>query len=191
MESSVINLSSTVSGKRVSAVQSIVTGASGRLGIAVCAKLLARGDSVDGTRYGGALPGPVNYLVFCHRYRGDDNWKEEYAANVEMTHEILSRAAWGKGDCAAVVVTSVLSQRVGDQGPSYHATKAAQEALVRCHAARGPVRVNAVAAGPFTGAGPVVTIDEVANVIEWLASPKSSGISGARIVVDNGAGLEW
>lgn len=167
-------------------------GGTGRLGEVVCRKLRERGDTVFAVgKESDILPEGVNYIVFCQRYRGEPSWSKEYFANAVMVDSVLARGPFGDGDCAAVAVSSVLALRVGDQGPSYHASKAALEAVARCHAARGPVRVNMVAAGPFTGASPVVTVDEVANAVVWLASAASRGINGARIVVDNGAGLEW
>lgn len=160
-------------------MRTFLTGASGRLGKVVEKYLLARGDNLVQT------PDSVNYLVFAHRYRGEENFTEEMNANVGMVYSTIKRATWATGDCAAVIVSSVsATDPAMNQSFGYSASKSAQLQLARYFAkdALG-ARVNTVSPNTFTGYSTVVTPHEVANVILFLCSPLSSGISGQDIRV--------
>lgn len=115
---------------------------------------------------------------------------------------------------AVVAVCSVNSLFVEDQLSAYSTTKAAMLQVVRSAAlehARDGVRINAVLPGAVhtpmlrrhldttddplaarlaierrTPTGRVVTPDEVANVICFLLTPDSTGMSGSAVVVDGG-----
>jgi meso-butanediol dehydrogenase / (S,S)-butanediol dehydrogenase / diacetyl reductase len=105
---------------------------------------------------------------------------------------------------AIIAISSTNASRPAPWVSLYAAGKAAVEGLVRALAVElGPrgIRVNAVAPGLATGAttpdpgaagylrGSAVTPTEVAEVVAFLASNRSTGISGAVIPVDAAFGV--
>jgi NAD(P)-dependent dehydrogenase (short-subunit alcohol dehydrogenase family) len=106
----------------------------------------------------------------------------------------------------SIVNLGSMAGQIGlDGGAAYGATKAALSSLTRSWAAefspRG-VRVNAVAAGPVfstpdraplierlgktTLLGRGAQVEEIAEVIAFLASDKASYVTGATLAVDGG-----
>lgn len=160
-------------------MRTYITGASGRLGNVVKKYMSARGDEIVETTEN------VNYLVFAHRYRGEENFIEEMDVNVGLIYTTIKHATWATGDCAVVIVSSVsATDPAMNQSFGYNASKAAQHQIAR-YFAKGALgaRVNTVSPNTFTGFSPVVTPHEVANVILFMCSPLSSGISGQDIRV--------
>jgi NAD(P)-dependent dehydrogenase (short-subunit alcohol dehydrogenase family) len=112
-------------------------------------------------------------------------------------------AARGKG---SIISLSSMAGQIGlDGGAAYGATKAALSSLTRSWAAEfSPkgVRVNAVAAGPVfstpdnaerirglgktTLLGRGAEVEEIAEVIAFLASDKASYVTGAVLAADGG-----
>lgn len=161
-------------------IKSCIIGATGRLGDAVCIALMehliVKPDDVIT---------PINYLVFAHRYRGEDNYYEEIDVNLHEIVRRINRTKWESGDRGIVIVSSVCAtDPVVDQSLSYNISKAAQLQVARYFAKTlKNVRCNTVSPAAFTGMNPKVSIQQVASVIGFLCSPESSGINGTDIRV--------
>ncbi|HEY3882051.1 MAG TPA: SDR family oxidoreductase [Trebonia sp.] len=131
-----------------------------------------------------------------------------FAANVRSAYYLVAAVAprMAKRGSGSIVNLGSMAGQIGlAGGAAYGASKAALAALTRSWAAefspRG-VRVNAVAPGPaYTdGAAPeritalggttllarAAQPEEIADVIAFLASPKSGYITGAVIAADGG-----
>lgn len=155
-----------------------LTGAGGRLGSVVAETFKARGDVIV------AQSQPCNYMVFAHRYRGDNNFKMEMESNVEWVAELINGAKWAEGDCGIVIVGSVVAQKPElFQSLAYNLSKAALLNMARYYAIKQPVRINTVSPSTFTGFDSPVSAQEVSNVIAFLCSPLASGINGEDIKV--------
>ena len=131
-----------------------------------------------------------------------------FAGNVRAAYFLVAGIAPAmaeRGSGSIINVASMAGQIGLAGGAAYGATKAALSSMARSWAAefspRG-VRVNAIAAGPvFSTAGKSdrtealgkttllgrgASVDEIAEVIAFLASGKSSYITGATIAADGG-----
>lgn len=165
--------------------------------------------------------GPLNYLVFCQRYRGsEDPWKGEIDVSLTLTKVVMEAAQERfdpAGDKAVVMVSSVFGDFVGEgQAVSYHVGKAGMNQMMRYYAVnlgRKGIRVNAVT--PFTflkdeskdfylkneplhelyrkiiPLGRMATSVDSAQAIAFLCSPQSTFINGQNIYVDGGLSLVW
>ena len=131
-----------------------------------------------------------------------------FASNVRASHQLVAAlapgmAARGRG---SIVSLDSMAGHVGlAGGAAYGATKAALTAMSRAWAAEfspAGVRVNTVAPGPVysdgadreriarlgstTLLGRGAQVEEIAEVIAFLASDKASYVTGAVIPVDGG-----
>ena len=165
--------------------------------------------------------GKLSSLVFCQRYRGqEDVWSGDFQTSLTATKnaiEQLAEAFDEGGDKAIVIVGSVASRFIAEEQPlGYHVAKAGLVQMVRYFAvilgSKG-IRINGVSPGTILKEesknfylehkelmglykriiplGRMGTAGEIAQVIEFLCSPKSSFITGQNIVVDGGLSLQW
>lgn len=177
-------------------MRTLIVGGTGRLGIALTEQFKARGDEVFpiGRKF-DSLPEALNYVVFCQRYRGEESISGEFDASVAFTNGIMQQLGFAdEGDCSVVMVASVFGVAPGPgNNVGYHVGKAAEIALAKYHAATLGLaaRVNSISPWGFTSNDPPIQMQEVVNVIEFLCSPKSSGINGQNIIVDKGRRGAW
>lgn len=159
-----------------------IKGASGRLGSALVKAFTERGDKVSDHH------ARVNYAVFAHRYRGDDDIGLEFASQVIFTLNMMERLQPNDGDCAIIVVSSIVAENPTlDASVSYVTCKAALNAMARYRALLSDVtgyRVNIVSPGAFTGKNPPVKMQSVVNNILFLCSSSGALLNGCNISID-------
>jgi NAD(P)-dependent dehydrogenase (short-subunit alcohol dehydrogenase family) len=186
-----------------------------------CADIANSEDTLLAVENAIRLNGPIDYLIFCQRYRGkEDMWAGEIEVSLTAPKRVIEQVqgSFSKGsDCGIVFVSSVFGDRVGEgQDISYHLGKAGMNHLARFYAVnlgRKGIRTNSVT--PFTflkeesknfylenlqlmelyeeiiPLGRMATSEDSANVITFLCSPSASFINGQNIYVDGGLSLVW
>jgi NAD(P)-dependent dehydrogenase (short-subunit alcohol dehydrogenase family) len=165
--------------------------------------------------------GPVQYIVFCQRYRGQgDPWQGELQVELTATRlliEGLSGHFTTEGDRAIGIVSSVYASFVGGSQPvGYHVAKAGLNQMVRYYAwelGRNGIRTNAVMpltyvkpeSREFYGSQPALArlyndfvplrrlgkAEDSANLLDFLCSDKAAFINGQCIFVDGGVSVVW
>ncbi len=209
-------------GYLVSAIGRSVPAAALGEGIRFYAADVREAAAVDDVlRQIAAEQGPLRYLVFAQRYRGDgDDWQAEWETTVDATRRTIEAAAphfAASGDRALAAVGSVYGTFVGDGQPAgYHVAKAALEQLLRYYAFTwGPRGIRANLVAPCTylkdetkqhvlanerlmdvyrrmvPLGRIGTADDAAEVVAFLCSPKAGYLTGQTITVDGGLSLVW
>ncbi len=165
--------------------------------------------------------GNLSHLVCLQRYRGEgDDWVGDIETTLTSTKILIEQLATefdGASDNSIVLANSTAVNFVVENQPlSYHVAKSGIDQMIRYYAVNlGPkgIRVNGISPGtiikersrdyylknekvydfykkiiPLNRMG---TAEEIAHVIEFLCSPKSSFITGQTIVVDGGLTLQW
>ncbi|MEU4714096.1 SDR family oxidoreductase [Micromonospora purpureochromogenes] len=135
-----------------------------------------------------------------------DLWSKSLAVNVSAPNAMIHGLKGLLSHGSSIVVVTSTEAFVGSFGASaYAASKAAIHNLVKTHAnnlGQRNIRVNAVAPGWIGGVmdtdevfnlsrritplGRLGTPEEVANVVDFLLSDRSSFVNGSVIVVDGG-----
>ena len=165
--------------------------------------------------------GPLRYLVFCQRYRGEgDPWHGEMQVGVTATRALIDAFTPSfatTGDRAIGVVSSVYAGLTGASQPAgYHVAKAALNQLVRYYASalgRRSIRINAVMPltyikdeneafyhgnedlmalyRRFVPLGRLGHATDSADALDFLCSEKASFITGQSLFVDGGVSVLW
>ena len=153
-----------------------------------------------------------NYLIFAHRYRGND-WDDDFHVTVKGVDLVINRLKGSFVEEAAIVVLGSNASHFifKEQSASYHASRAALGGLVKYYAATlGHMRIRCNLVLPATVIKPenehffsdentarkmieritplqrMGSANDVANIIEFLCSEKSSFITGQTFSVDGG-----
>lgn len=158
----------------------------------------------------------IDGMLLCQRFRGDgDDWSGEIGASLTATKAYMEWAPQYMKDGSIVVMASVAGVSVEEEQPvSYHACKAALIEMVKYYAVTlGPkqIRVNAIIPGltikpearafydshpelealyrDITPLGRMGTVEDIANLVDFMISDKSSYLTGQTITLDGGIGL--
>ncbi|MEN6586044.1 MAG: SDR family oxidoreductase [Sulfuricella sp.] len=163
--------------------------------------------------------GPPNHLIFCQRFRGqDDRWEGEINTGLTATRNVIEHLRdrfAPEGDKSIVAISSIASSLIAEEQPlGYHVAKAGLDQLVRYYAVtlgKLDIRVNGVRPGTtlkpetqhftldntqlhglYTSVIPLGRMGaaaDVAQLVEFLCSPRSAFVTGQLITVDGGASL--
>jgi len=196
----------------------VIVGGSKGIGANVQAPLMMAGHHISVLER-GEMPGyyalPVDAMLLCQRYRGPDEWAGEMEVSILRSRQLIEWAGKHMDGGSVVVMASVAGVSVEEEQPvSYHACKAALIEMVKYYAVTlGPkqIRVNAIIPGltikqearafydanpelealykDITPLGRMGTVEDIANLVDFLISEKSSYVTGQTITLDGGIGL--
>jgi len=157
----------------------------------------------------------VDNVIFMHRYRGD-NWDDEFNITVKGVDNVIKSIMprFSKNSSIVILSSNASHFVVNEQSAEYHSSRAALEGLMRYYAVKfGPKNIRANCILPSTVIKPenkdffssdnkirkmiekitplrrMGNADDIANLIDFLCSDKSSYITGNLFYVDGGLSL--
>jgi 3-oxoacyl-[acyl-carrier protein] reductase len=157
----------------------------------------------------------INNIIFAQRYRGN-NSMEEYKVMVESTDNLIKLFKRNLLKNSSIIILSSIASTtvVPEQNASYHYTRGALETLVKyyaCNLGNKNIRINCIQATTvfkpenkffynkknitrkilekITPLKRMGSSQDIANIIDFLTSDKSSYITGTTIPVDGGLRL--
>jgi NAD(P)-dependent dehydrogenase (short-subunit alcohol dehydrogenase family) len=157
----------------------------------------------------------IDYLIFTHRYRGTD-WNETFDVTVKGVNNVIQAVSNKLNKGASVVVISSNASHfvLDEQSVEYHSSRSALDGLMRYYAVtygnRG-IRFNSILPSTLikpenidffdkdnkvrkmieeiTPLGRMGKAEDIANIVDFLCSQKSSFITGNSFMADGGLSL--
>jgi NAD(P)-dependent dehydrogenase (short-subunit alcohol dehydrogenase family) len=169
-------------------------------------------ELIIGTKFDGVVwAGGINYNDSVSTFN-EEKFLNIVDANLTFnlkTLQMLHNANALRKGASLVFISSIWNQLARQNKLSYSLSKAAISSAIKSIAidlGEFEIRANSVAPGVLlnemtfrnltevqinkirteTPLGELTTLDEVSNVVCWLLSPESSGLTGQTIVVDKG-----
>mgnify|MGYP000258712406 FL=1 len=157
----------------------------------------------------------IDNIIFTHRYRGDD-WDEAFNVTVKAVNNVVDAAVhkFDKGGSVVIISSNASQFILEEQPPEYHASRAALEALMRYYVVaygNKSIRFNCVLPSTLikpenknfftkdnnvrnmiekiTPLNRMGTADDIANIVDFLCSQKSSFLTGNSFMADGGLSL--
>ena len=157
----------------------------------------------------------IDNIIFMHRYRGD-NWDEEFNITVKGVDNVIKSIMHKFSKNVSIVILSSNASHfiLNEQSAEYHSSRAALEGLMRYYAVKygsKNIRCNCILPSTvvkpenkdffsennkirkmiekITPLGRMGTSEDIANLIDFLCSEKSSFITGNLIYIDGGLSL--
>ena len=157
----------------------------------------------------------IDNVIFMHRYRGND-WNDEFDITVKGVDNVVKSIVSKLTKNSSIVILSSNASHfvLNEQSAQYHSSRAALEGLMRYYAVMyGPkmIRCNCILPSTIikpeneefflknnniremieriTPLGRMGSSEDIANVIDFLCSDKSSFITGDLFYVDGGLSM--
>jgi 3-oxoacyl-[acyl-carrier protein] reductase len=213
---------------------SVVIGGTSGIGSVITSNLINRGDEVytvsrsdspstnhiccdissDCSVLADLIPS-VDYLIFAHRYRGDD-WSQTFDVTLKGVDNVINAISNKLNiDASVAIISSNASQFIVTEQPAqYHSSRAALEGLMRYYAVvygKNQVRFNCILPASLikpenldfftknnkvrkliediTPLGRMGRAEDIANIAMFLCSSKSAFLTGNSFMVDGGLSL--